>query len=275
MPGDLDPLYVVARQVLLDGLEALGKHKDSLVLVGAQAIYLHTGNADVAIAPYTTDADLTLDPQKLGPLPKLGELMNAAGFRPGKQPGIWVTMRNVGSRPHEVALDLLVPDSLGGGGRRGARLPSHGNDVARKAKGLEAVLVDNGAMDISALDRADHRSVRVLVAGPSALLVAKLHKLGEREDAAPERLKPKDAHDVLRLLRSISTDTFAAGFEKLRGDALSAAVTIEAIEYLRNLFSLADALGPELAARAVAGLEPADVIKESCAVLANDLLRRL
>jgi hypothetical protein len=38
----------------------------------------------------------------------------------------------------EVQIDLLVPASMGGQGRRGARLGVHGAEVARKAIGLEA-----------------------------------------------------------------------------------------------------------------------------------------
>lgn len=44
-PGVVDPLYVLARRVLLDALEALRPHKNALILVGAQAVYLHTGPA--------------------------------------------------------------------------------------------------------------------------------------------------------------------------------------------------------------------------------------
>lgn len=40
--GDAD-LLVAARRALLDTLEALRAHQDALVLIGAQAIYLHTG----------------------------------------------------------------------------------------------------------------------------------------------------------------------------------------------------------------------------------------
>ena len=61
----MDELYVIARQVLLDALEALGPHRDATILVGAQAIYLHTGDAELAVAEYTTDADLALDPDLL------------------------------------------------------------------------------------------------------------------------------------------------------------------------------------------------------------------
>jgi hypothetical protein len=35
-----DPLYVAARRVLLDALGALDNHREALVLVGAQAVYL-------------------------------------------------------------------------------------------------------------------------------------------------------------------------------------------------------------------------------------------
>lgn len=43
------PLYIVARTVLLDALDALGEQRDAVVLVGAQAIYLHAGDADIAV----------------------------------------------------------------------------------------------------------------------------------------------------------------------------------------------------------------------------------
>ena len=60
-----DELYTVARTVLLDALEALGEHREALVLVGAQAIYLRVGEADLAVASYTTDGDLAIDPRIL------------------------------------------------------------------------------------------------------------------------------------------------------------------------------------------------------------------
>lgn len=37
------PEYVVARKVLLDALAALAPQLDSVILVGAQAVYHHTG----------------------------------------------------------------------------------------------------------------------------------------------------------------------------------------------------------------------------------------
>lgn len=80
MPGVPDPLYVRARAALLDAVEALEAHLGAIVLVGAQAIYLHTGDANLAVAEYTTDADFTISPRELADAPLLGELLGAAGF---------------------------------------------------------------------------------------------------------------------------------------------------------------------------------------------------
>ena len=48
-------LLVQARSALLDALEALAEHRDAVIVIGAQAIYLHTGNAQVALAEATKD----------------------------------------------------------------------------------------------------------------------------------------------------------------------------------------------------------------------------
>jgi hypothetical protein len=84
---------------------------------------------------------------------------------------------------------------LGGEGRRGARLGSHGNDVARKVDGLEAVLVDRTPMRVGALAEDDPREFDVHVAGPTALLLAKLCKIHERSD---------DVRDGRTRMRSMS-----------------------------------------------------------------------
>ena len=46
--------YVLARRVLLDVLAALGEHRDAVVLVRAQAVYLHTGQATLPSPPAPT-----------------------------------------------------------------------------------------------------------------------------------------------------------------------------------------------------------------------------
>ncbi|MFI7438420.1 hypothetical protein [Nonomuraea indica] len=59
-------------------------------------------------------------------------------------------------------------------------------------------------MNVTALDPDDDRAYQVRVAGPAALLVAKLHKIAERV-SVPHRLNDKDAHDAYRIL--IDADT--------------------------------------------------------------------
>lgn len=58
-------MIVEARAALLDALAALEAHRDSVILVGAQAVYLHTGQASFAIAEATKDSDLVIDPRSL------------------------------------------------------------------------------------------------------------------------------------------------------------------------------------------------------------------
>jgi len=87
MRGKPDPLYVKARKVLLDLLEALQDHRDALVLVGAQAVYVHTGDTELDVAEYTTDADFSISPRDLAGTPFIEDLLMAAQFSPGPQPG--------------------------------------------------------------------------------------------------------------------------------------------------------------------------------------------
>lgn len=273
MPGAPDPEYILAREVLLDALEALGDQRNAVVLVGAQAIYLHTGDADLAVAPYTTDGDVALDPSRLKDDPKLAEALRGAGFSADiQQVGTWVTSRPLGGRSVDIKIDLMVPEAVGGPGRRGARLGPHGNKAARKARGLEATLVDRQEMTIESLDDEDGRAFEVAVAGPAALLVAKLHKIAERVDS-PGRREDKDALDVLRLLRAVSTETMAEGVHTLLNEEISAGVTREALTFLRDLFSEPSRPGCQMAARAAAPLEPEDTITASCAALTQDLLQ--
>lgn len=96
-----DPEYVAARRVVLDALEALGVHRKAVVLIGAQAIYLRVGPGDMAVAPFTTDGDLALNPNVLDDEPALADALRAAGFDLAVKPGTW----SLG----DVQIDLLVP----------------------------------------------------------------------------------------------------------------------------------------------------------------------
>ena len=268
-PGAPDPAYVRARRALLDVLERLGPQRNALILVGAQAIYLHVGEAREALSAYTVDADLALNPAALRDEPPLQEVLRAAGLHRREQPGLWFTTDG-------IEMDLLVPASIAGGGRRGADLGSHHDRLAAmRAAGLEAALIDNSTHHIIALDGADRRSIAVAVAGPTALLIAKLHKIGERNDRTTERLKYKDAADLFLLLRATETAVLAATFQRLRSQPSTAEATETALRYLRSLFGGTDATGIHLLRAAVAGIEDQETVAQSCIALAEDLLGAL
>lgn len=258
------PEYVLARRVLLDALAGLAGQRDAMVLVGAQAIYLNVGDADLAVAPMTTDGDLAIDPRQLADIPVIGEAMAAAGFVPTAQPGSWSGFGG-------VLIDLMVPGALAlSSGRRSVDLGVHGRVATRRTPGLEAAVVDHQTRAIPSLDEADARVFEVRVAGPAALLVAKLHKLGER--LGTKRMEDKDALDVLRLLRGTETGWMAGWLVELRGDAVAGAATDVAIGHLEAVFVQRGAVGPEMAARAAAHVEPEPVIRASTMVLTSQLL---
>lgn len=265
MSGAPDPLYVRVRAALLDDAEALAEQLDAVVLVGAQAVYLHTGDADfVATAPYTTDADFCIAPAHLNDTPLLDERLTAHGFSPGEHPGAWLS-------PDRISVDLMVPEALAGDGSRGARLGPHGKRVARRAKGLEAALVDQKLTEITSLTPGVERSVEMLVAGPAALLVAKVHKIAERTGTG-DRVNDKDALDVLRLLQATDTATLAARLVDLADDIVSAEVATEAVSQLEPLFGSPDAGGISMAIRAAGTDAEADMISASFTTLVSDLL---
>ncbi len=265
-------LLARTRTALLDALEALSDHRQAVVVIGAQAVYLHTGGGVLPLPEMTKDSDLALDPRGLSEGPLIEEAMRAAGFeldpeRP--QPGTWISQAG-------IHVDLMVPEALAGsGGRRGARVPPHSTRAMRRAAGLEAAIVDRRLMQIAALARGDERVLTTYVAGPAALLVSKLHKLAERE-GQPDRLADKDAHDVYRLLAGVPTDQLGETFSWLGRDPLAGNVTQAALQVLARLFAEGSgALGSVMAGRTEAGVGSPEVVSASVAVLAQDLLKEL
>lgn len=269
MPG-ADNLIVEARAALLDAIAALEAHKASVILIGAQAIYLRTGNATFALAEATKDSDLAIDTRRLGEDPLLEEAMTSAGFilNPvSQQPGAWMS-------PNGIPVDLMVPEHLAGSGsRRGVRIPPHDKRSARRAAGLEAAIIDRSPMTVDSLD-GDGRSAVINVAGSAALLVAKLHKLGERVNT-PDRLNDKDAHDIYRLLVATETPDLAETMQRLHADEISQVATTQALGYLEQLFATADALGATMAGRAEEGVGQPATVSASVSFLAQDLLSAL
>lgn len=163
---EVAPEYAAARAVLLDALEALGSHRENVVLVGAQAVYHHTGATTLNVPVMTTDADLALDTRLLSDDPEIGACPRNAGFAPGANPGHWIGAG-------EVAVDLMVVPYQANTQKqsaRSARIPPHEAKTARITPGLEPALVDCERVEIGALSPEDHRQFTIRVAGPAALL---------------------------------------------------------------------------------------------------------
>jgi len=274
----VDKLYVLARQVLLDVLEALGEHRESIIVVGAQAVYLHVGDANLTVAPFTSDGDLVLDPASLAEIPPLEIALRNAGFLPKKEDsvGVWVTQRPSleHDRTEEVCIDLLVPANVSPGkGRRAARLAGHDARAARKVVGLEGALVDVGPLEITSLEEHDRRRIEVNVAGPAALLVAKLIKISDRKGT--DRQTDKDALDIVRILRGVDTNDLSKRMTSVLEDPRSAEVTNRALELLRTTFGRRGGVGIDMAIGAARGLVDAEELTASCTALASALLDAL
>ncbi len=274
---------IASRTGLLDALDALGAHRTAVILVGAQAVYLRTGDAGMTIAPTTRDADLVLDLPRLADKPAISTAMTGAGFtlKPqpagGTNPGRWTKQVFIGTRELEAPVDLIVPSEAQpdrGKSHRSAQLPAHGRLVAMLTHGLEGALVDHDGLAVSGVG-GDTRISTIAVAGPAALLIAKLIKLSERLDETRGRAQDKDASDVLRLIRTTPPTVMAERLQWIRHQAVAAPVAEQAITALHPLFGTPAAPGVVMARRAVTGdLDPARVADQLTAYTA-DVIRRL
>jgi hypothetical protein len=279
----LDATYAAARHILLDALLALAAHDRAVIVVGAQAIYLRTGSAELTatVAPYTTDGDLALDPRALGDDPALEVAMADGNFelRPlqnGRiEPGIWTGVVTVGGKSYEIPVDLIVPEAVAPKvGRRGARLGVHGKRAARRAVGLEAALVDFGAIEITAIEPGDDRRVVANVAGEAALLVAKMHKLHDRVDSGrSDRLGDKDAADVIRLMQAASPLTVGLTVAGLCSDRVAGTVSTQAVGYLEELFGQRGRAGIQMAASALRLGLPKERVEALAVAYTRELLQ--
>lgn len=144
-----------------------------LFVVGAQAVYLRTGDAGITgVAPHTTDADLALAPARLADEPLIKTLLGEAAFEQRGDPGVWWKRVDIACEPTDVEVDIMVPERYAPAGGRFA----------------------------------------VRVAGPAALVVAKVYKLRDRlAEGKVDRIADKDAADVYRLMLSVSVSEFLLG----------------------------------------------------------------
>lgn len=250
---DYPPEYVAARAVLLDALQALDDHLPAIIVVGAQAVYLHTGSGDSVEPPMTTDADLALDVASLGTEPEITAVLDHAKFKPGKNPGSWLGKG-------DVAVDIMVVPSQSGRTKRtarAARLTGHADSAARITPGLEPALIDHAPRTLTALDPNDQRQIEVNVAGPAALLIAKAIKVQERladaEAGMSARVKEKDALDMLRLLQAVETADLVAGLRRHLAIDDARAVTNRGLSFLKEHGMTPTSRLPTLATAAAAG----------------------
>lgn len=267
-PGG-DNLLVQARSALLD---ALDQHRDSLIVIGAQAVYLRSGAALVALAESTKDSDLALNPRNLKNDPHLEDAMSQAGFylNVNGQPGAWVNADG-------IPVDLMVPYSLSNRPNtkgRSPRLPPHDKMAMRVAVGLEGCVVDNSLMPIPSLEESDGRTRDALVAGPAALIVAKIHKIHERLDS-PDRLQNKDAHDFYRLLVAHETEDLVVAFRGLLANPISAETTEHAADWMGELFANPTAIGSVMAGKAEEGVGNPTQVAAVTSILVQELLIEL
>ncbi|MFJ8025089.1 hypothetical protein [Streptomyces sp. NPDC096311] len=248
-------------------MDALSEHLPALTVVGAQAVYLRTPDAAISNAPFTSDGDLSIDPMLLGDQPHLDAALRAAGFdlKDERQPGLWERSESIGDKIVPVELDLLIPKQLSPkNGKRSAKVPPHGNMSARWIEGLEVAAVDRSPMVIGSLESTDERSVTVNVAGPAALLVAKVFKISDRLKQAathPDRLTDKDAGDVLRIMMTTSARDVSATFASLLADSRVGGTAGQGLEKLRELFGAAATPGVEMAVSALRGDVPEERIR--------------
>jgi hypothetical protein len=203
-------------------------------------------------------------PGDLADSPLLGDALAASGVTPRVHPGGWLS-------PDGIYVDIMVPEALAGPGTRGARLGPHGKRAARRAKGLEGALIDRQRHTIASFDPSDQRTQEIWVAGPAALVVAKLIKIGERFDAQ-DRVRDKDALDLFRLLQAVPTDQLAAGLVLVSDDPTARDVTAEALAVLIELFTTADGTGIEMTIRAAGTPAASETIRASMVILATDLI---
>jgi hypothetical protein len=198
-----------SRRAIINVVEVLQVHSQSLTLVGAHAVLLRTMDLDVPRMP-TGDGDLGVTPDLVGDLPSIEALLADAGYehRTTARPGLWgrTAYDEVdGTRSFREKIDLLAPHGLSGTASRTKRgvpalQPAHGKLAVGNALGLELAAFNRSVVTIT--DFADPRlSGEVFVAEIPALILAKGSKVGERlREPRKGPVRDKDLGDLWRLM---------------------------------------------------------------------------
>ena len=198
-----------SRRAIINVLDVLAAHAESLTLVGAHAVLLRTMDLDAPRMP-TGDGDLGVTPGLVGDLPSIEALLADAGYehRTTARPGLWgrTPYEEVdGTRSFREKIDLLAPHGLSGTLSRNKRgvpvlQPAHGKLAIGNALGLELAAFNRSLVSIS--DFADPRlTAEIHVAEVPALILAKGSKIGERiREPRKGPVRDKDLGDLWRLM---------------------------------------------------------------------------
>lgn len=198
-----------SRRAIINVVDVLAAHAESLTLVGAHAVLLRTMDLDVPQMP-TGDGDLGVTPGLVGDLPSIESLLAEAGYehRTTARPGLWGREpydEPDGTRSFREKIDLLAPHGLSGTAGRSKRgvpalQPAHGKLTVGNALGLELASFNRSLMTIT--DFADSRlAAEIHVAEIPALVLAKGSKIGERlREPRKGAVRDKDLGDLWRLM---------------------------------------------------------------------------
>lgn len=198
-----------SRRAIINVVEVLSVHSESLTLVGAHAVLLRTKDLDVPRMP-TGDGDLGVTPGLVGDLPSIEALLANAGYehRTTARPGLWGREpydEPDGTRSFREKIDLLAPHGLSGTASRSKRgvpvlQPAHGKLSVGNALGLELAAFNRSIVSIT--DFADPRlGAEIHVAEIPALILAKGSKIGERlREPRKGPVLDKDLGDLWRLM---------------------------------------------------------------------------
>jgi hypothetical protein len=198
-----------SRRAIINVVDVLAAHAESLTLVGAHAVLFRTMDLDVPRMP-TGDGDLGVTPGLVGDVPSIEALLAGAGYehRTTARPGLWgrTTYEEAdGTRSFREKIDLLAPHGLSGTASRSKRgvpalQPAHGKLAVGNALGLELTAFSRSLVTIA--DFADPRlSTEIHVAEIPALILAKGSKIGERfREPRKGPVRDKDLGDLWRLM---------------------------------------------------------------------------
>lgn len=127
-----------SRRAIINVVDVLAAHAESLTLIGAHAVLLRTMDLDVPRMP-AGGGDLGVTPGLVGDLPSIGSLLADAGYehRTTARPGLWgreLYDDADGTRSFRERADLLAPHGLSGTASRNKRasgLNHRGGDPRR------------------------------------------------------------------------------------------------------------------------------------------------